>query len=195
MGKVLHKKIKILLIVLAVVAAMVGMAAYAVHSLNKPAMGTIKQAEPTDLQANQVTTKKLSSGYLSASYPNRYGINELSAATSASLHAWMLVAHQASIYEQAAQISIIITNLPVGGVKQDSAYSLYSSRPEIYKLSKATYNNDPVYVSKRSDQTYQKSILWPHKNFLLTITLTTSNETDAINHELDTILKSVKWSS
>jgi len=88
---------------------------------------------------------------------------------------------------------MIITALPAGGVKDDSAYKLYNANPALYKLSQVSYGPDPVIIAKRSDSGYQQTVLWPHGSYLLTVSMTAGTETPLLDSELQTVLSHLRW--
>jgi hypothetical protein len=190
MEKKPHRKRKILIISAIVLLVVAGGTFFIIHLVKGPANGTV-----IDLisQPIQKSDQILSSKYFSAQYPGRYGIAQTQQIASSSLKSWTLVAHQEPGVGEGAQLSITVTNLPADGVKGDSAYSLYNAFPDKYTLKPATYGKDKGYDAKRKDTPYQRTILWPHKTYLLTISLTASNESDLVNNELQSFVKSVTW--
>lgn len=191
-SKKAHKKLRNFIIVMLLVGALAGGALYGIHILRGPATGTVIQTSTPDIVKSPDGV--ITSDFLTAHYPGRYApVQTQNQGASASLQAWTLYAHQVEGIGQSATIALVITNLPAGGVKSDSAYNLFSVRTDIYKLTTSTYKSEPVYIAKRHDPTYQYTVLWPHKKLLLTATLTAGGESDLVNNELNALLTSVEW--
>jgi len=174
-----------------VVAAMlVIIIIFVMYAAGGPANGTILKARP--VQSTAITADKTLAGkYFTMPYPARY--TEIPTGPSSSLQSWILVGHQLTLDQESSKLSIVITALPAGGVQEDSAYKLYSAYPALYKLSQASYGHDPVVIAKRSDSSYQQTILWPHGNYLLTISLTAGTETAPLDNELQAMLSHLQW--
>lgn len=182
-----HKKIWAAVGVLGLSA---GALTFVMHLASGPAYGTVLKTVPVQ-SAAATSDKVLASKYFITRYPARY--SQVPTGPSASLKNWTLVGHQGTIDQESSQISIIITALPTGGVKEDSAYKLYSAYPALYTLSQAAYGHDSVIVAKRSDSSYQQTVLWPHGNYLLTVSLTADTETTLVDKELQTLLSHLQW--
>lgn len=175
-----------------IVAAIIGLVLFMVNRLNQPANGTIIQTNTTELTTPQPSVRALDSKYFTAQYSGRYRLLP-STEASASLQYWTLVAHQESGGNIQRKLSVIVTRLPKGGVKEDSAYKLYNAHPELYQLTQATYGGEAVFVAKRTDPTFQQTVLWSHGEYLLTVSLTAATETDIANDEFQSLLTSLRW--
>lgn len=190
MEKKPHRKRKVLIITTALLIVLAGGVVWVIHLVRGPANGTVIQLVNQPIQK---LDKTLSSKYFTAQYPGRYEAAQTQQIASASLKSWTLISHQEPGVGEGAKLSIIVTTLPADGVKGDSAYSLYNAHPELYSLKPVTYGTDKGYDAKRTDTSYQRTILWPHKTYLLTVTVTASNESDLVNNELLSFVKSVTW--
>jgi uncharacterized membrane protein YjjB (DUF3815 family) len=163
---------------------------FVVHLVSGPANGTVLKTMP--VQSTAATGDKiLASKYFTTHYPARY--SQVPTGSSASLQSWTLVGHQETAGQESSKISVVITALPAGGVKEDSSYKLYNAYPALYKLSQASYGHDSVIIAKRSDSGYQQTVLWPHGNYLLTISLTSGSESSLIDSEMQTVLSHLQW--
>lgn len=182
-----HKKI-----LAAVVVAMLlaGVIISVVHLASGPANGTVLKTKPVQ-SAAAPADKVLTSRYFTTHYPARY--SEIPTGPSASLQSWTLVGHQGAVDQESSKISVIITALPAGGVKEDSAYKLYNAYPSLYELSQTSYGQDSAIIAKRSDSGYQQTVLWPHGNYLLTVSLTAGTEMPLVDSELQTLLSQLRW--
>lgn len=187
-----RKKFKTGTVILLVIAVIVGLILFMMNRLNQPANGTIIQANTTELTTPQPSVRTLDSKYFTAQYSGRYQLLP-STEASASLQYWTLVAHQQAGGNIQRKLSIIVAKLPEGGVKEDSAYKLYDAHPELYQLTQVTYSGETVFAAKRSDPTFQQTVLWPHGEYLLTVTLTAATETDTANDEFQSLLTSLRW--
>ena len=188
MGFLRLTKIKAVSMVLAGLA--VAVAVLAIVSLNKPALGTVTQIAPAE---EKIPEKKTITGKnISFQYPARYSESS-NQNQSASLEYWILVTRIGQGTGPTGQVSVIITNLPEGGVKEDSSYKNVHAFTDKYKLSDATYNNEPVILAKRVDPTYERVALWSHKKLLLTATMSSSADSEQLNNEFDELLRSVVW--
>ncbi len=184
--KLNKKKIVIFSAVVTVVAAI----SYSVHSLNTPATGTVSQNSPAEEKTPE--KKTISGKYIDFQYPARFA-EASNANQTASLEYWILVSRLSQGAGQTGQISVIITNLPEGGVKEDSSYKNVHAFTDKYKLNDTTYNNEPVSVATRTDPSYERTALWPHKKLLLTATVTSSTQNDQLDKEFNDLLSSVQW--
>ncbi len=193
MKKVLsRKKVKLSVGLLLLICAVIGLTAAVLHIMRQPANGDVIKTNPTELTTPQPSVRTLDSKYFSTQYSGRYQLLP-STNASASLQSWTLVAHQEAGVGIQRKLSIVITKLPDGGVKEDSAYKLYAAHPELYQLSQAVYANDSVFVAKRTDTSYQQNILWPHDGYLLTVSLTSASQTDLADSELQSLLTALRW--
>ncbi len=190
--KTKRQKAKLLAVTVLISALAVGMALIVASFFRQPANGTIISTSPGSLTTPQPSHRALDSKYFSARYSGRFQLLPESK-VSASLQNWTLVARQEAGVGQSAKLSLVITPLPSGGVREDSAYKLYEAHPELYTLSESTYGGESVIVSKRSDPTYQQTVLWPHGNYLLTVSLTSGPESELVNNEFGDMLSSLKW--
>jgi len=179
------------LIVLSILAIIAGAAVYAVYYISQPAVGNVAVTKTSDPSLKPASYKTLDSPYIKTQYPDRYEVQKQNA--SASLDAWILVAHQKSSVLEASQISIIVTTLPAGGVKEDSAYKLFEAHPELYTLKQTTYSEGLAYTAKRTSPTYQQTVLLPHGKYLLTVGLMAGRETDLLDSELQGLFTSLSW--
>ncbi len=142
-----------------------------------------------------VEEEKLSdfnSKYFRTKYPDRYELKD-NTKPSASLQSWQLLAHQSIGGRPAAQFSVVVENMPSGGVKESSAYKLFSAYPNLYSLVQKIYQNESVTVALRSDPSYTQTVLWPHGRFLLTISQTSSTRSDRLEKEFETLLSNLSW--
>ncbi len=168
-----------------------GAAIFVVHLIGGPANGTVLQTAPPSTPKLK-SDKILASKYFTTHYPRRYQLLP-NQSPSASLQSWTLVGHQGTVDQESSKISMVITTLPAGGAKEDSAYKLFASQPALYKLSTAVYGQGSVIVAKRSDSGYQQTVLWPHGNYLLTVSLTAGTESPLVDSELQTVLSRLQW--
>lgn len=184
--KVGRKKI----IILGAVTAVTITTALAIRALNTPAVGTVTQVMPATEKApdNKTATGK----YILFKYPARYS-EASNKNQSASLEYWILVTRFGQGTGQTGQISLNITNLPEGGVKEDSSYKNIHAFSDKYKLTDKSINNEPVIIATRMDPSYERTALWPHKKLLLTATLTSSVDDVQLNKEFDELLNSVQF--
>ena len=197
MKKILNrlKKHKIRNIITLTVALLaMGSFLYIKHLANSPALGTV--ALNTDISNQYETTTKalktFSSDYFSFQYPARYSL-QTNQNKSASIASWNLIAHQVIGEGPGSIISVTISNVPKGGVTEDSAYKLFSAFPDRYKLTKPTINKDEVVIAEQVSPSYGRVALWAHGKYLATFSLTSGQQNDLLVNELDTILKNVQW--
>lgn len=181
---------RLLVVVLLLAGLLAGALIFVVHLVSGPANGTVLKTMPVQSPA-ATGDKVLASKYFTTHYPARY--SEVPTGRSASLQSWTLIGHQGTVDQESSKISVVIAALPAGGVKEDSAYKLYSAYPALYKLSQASYGHDSVIIAKRSDSGYQQTVLWPHGNYLLTVSLTAGTEMALVNSELQTVLSHLQW--
>lgn len=182
-----HKKIlaTVVMVILLVTAII-----FIARLVSGPANGTVLKTAPVQ-SAGSTSDKILASKYFTTRYPARYSI--VPTGSSASLQAWTLIGHQATIDQESSKISVIITTLPAGGVKEDSAYKLYDAYPALYKLSQTSFGGDSAIIAERADSGYQQTVLWPHGNYLLTVSLTAGTETAVVDNELQSLLNHLRW--
>jgi hypothetical protein len=162
---------------------------FAWRSFNMPVEGTITPPKVPHVPS----AVQLQTTYFETKYPARYQKKTVPSQQSASLGAWVLVAQQDPGVGQSSRINLTVTTLPVGGVTEDSAYKLFTAEPQYYTLSQSKLGDDPVTIAVRNDPTYQKTILWPHGNYLLTISMLTANEQDQAKNDLQTVLANLHW--
>lgn len=184
--KLSKKKIIILGVVLAGVVGLI----YFVGSLNKPAEGTVKQVTSTEEKPPEYKT--IAGEHITFQYPERFS-EASNSNPSASLEHWILVTRLSQGAGQTGQISLSIAKLPEGGVKENSSYKHINAFTDKYKLSDASYSDEPVIIATRIDPSYERTALWQHKNLLLTATLTSSTENEQLNREFDELLRSMQW--
>jgi hypothetical protein len=186
------KRLIFMVIIVAVIIAAAGLV-YLLPKLNQPVEGSIV----TPLTQNSKTsgassTKILTTKYYTAQYPVRY--TDLTKPTdSASLDAEFLTAHVRGKSGTTSRISFTVTDLPAGGVTEDSSYHLFKSQPAVYTLDQATVQGEPVYVGTRTNPDYERTYLWPHGKYLLTVALSTSASTADTNAELQAIMDHLQW--
>lgn len=183
---------KTLLIVGLMIVLLAGAAIFVVHLVSGPANGTVLKTRPVQSASSAQGDKILASKYFTTHYPRRYQLLP-NQSPSASLQSWTLVGHQGTVDQESSKISVVITALPAGGVKEDSAYKLYNAYPALYKLSQASYGHDSVIIAKRSDSGYQQTVLWPHGKYLLTVSLTAGTEMALVDSEMQTVLSHLQW--
>jgi hypothetical protein len=165
---------------------------YSVSKVNQPVEGTIVHAAQSPTKEAAPASKDLSTVYYSISYPARYEL--LPAPTpSASLDAEILSAQAQPGFGVTSKLLLTVTDLPVGGVTEDSSYKLFEAEPDIYSFSQETRGSDTTYVAIRAEPDYQKTILWPHGSHLLTITLVTGAQSETTDADLQTVLTNLKW--
>lgn len=159
---------------------------------NRLPKANIKPAVVVEPEVKVPGLKTLHTPYFSLEYSDKYTY-QTNQSPSASIDSWILLAKQALGLGLASKIAISLTNAPVGGVKEDSAYKLFASRPELYTISDATYRGETVVVGKRTTPTYEQTVLWPHGQYLLTISLTSGGDLETVIAEQEALLNSVAW--
>ncbi len=188
----LRKKIIITIIIL-----ILGLSAglYGIQALNKPAEGVVNQDFNQPIapykQPSEIL-KEFKSTYFTSKYPSRYEL-QVNQNKSASLESWIVIAHQAIGQGPSSKIGISVTNLPNGGVKEDSAYKQFEAFKEIYTLTKETHNGKAVVVAERTDPNYEHTILWENSAYLLTASLTSGQKNSQLVSELNVILDNLMW--
>jgi len=188
-AKLINKKVIIpLVIILVIVGAMLLL----IRSLNSPAEGVVGVTSQKNANEPPPSPKKLSGKYIAFKYPNRYE-QIAKNSTSASLEHWTLYGRQALGPGPSAQISVIVTTLPNGGVKEDSAYKLYAAFPDKYKLTETTQDNEKVIIGTANGAEYIRTALWEHKNLLLTVAFSSNQENEQLVTEMNALLASVDW--
>jgi hypothetical protein len=180
-------------LVLAALIVVVGAAFLVLQKINGPVNGTVLNKTNGEEAADTPDDEVLASSYFITRYAGNYRLKAIPRDQSASLAAWQLLAKQSPGGGQATKITIVVDNLPPGGAKASSAYQLFASRPEVYELSQAKYNHEPVIVAKQSEPTYQQTVLWPHQSYLLSVTLTAGQETELTDQEIGIILTKLQW--
>jgi hypothetical protein len=177
-----------------VLLAVIGKVGSIILIANKPVEGTIITQAQQPKTNNASGTKTLKTAYYATQYPAHY--TTLTKPTnSASLDAEMLSAPGQNSSGTSSKIALTVTNLPEGGVTQDSSYNLFKAHPETYKLEQLTVQGEPVYVGTRTIPDYERTYLWAHGTHLLTVALTTDVQSAAADSELQSILDHVQWTA
>lgn len=161
-------------------------------SLNGPAEGTVSVSTIQDDTANEVPLKPLIGTFYSTKYPGRYELQS-SSKNSASLEAWLLVARQAIGIGPSGVISMTVATLPPGGVKEDGAYKQFEAFKNLYTLTTRNYSGEEVIVADRTETNFEHTVLWPHNEYLLTMSMTSPVKNDVLLAEFETILSSLVW--
>ena len=181
-----------LLLFLAILSALVGVGIlYMLFEASRPAEGTIvKTAQPSKAQTPIV--KILKTPYYTTSYPGTYELQPRPT-NSASLDAQILIARGQDRFGAGSKITLTVETMPEGGVTESSTYNLFESQPELNTLTREQYIGEEVVVATRVDPDYEKTILWPRGNKLLTITLLASSQTSTEDKDLQTVLNNFHW--
>jgi hypothetical protein len=161
---------------------------------SKPVEGTITKPIPEKSTTSTASSKTLTTQYYSTEYSARY-TTLTKPDNSASLDAQILTAREKGKSGTSSSLALTVVNLPAGGVTEDSSYHLFKSQPNVYKLEEETINGEPVHVGIRTDQGYEKTYLWPHGKYLLTVVLTTFAPSPDTDSELLAMLQHVKWTA
>lgn len=187
------RKAKKRIILLAILMVIVGVVWLVIHALTGPASGSVSNSTAGDA-ATSINPIALQTNYFTATYPSAYKLAaKLQNNDSASLDHWTLDGQPTPDSPATSHINLIITNLPAGGVTEDSAYKLYQAFPQTYTLSKLTYQGDNGYKATAHDTTYRTFILWPHKKYLLTASLVTPSSNGQADQDFQTVLDSIRW--
>jgi len=188
-SKLKSKKVLIPLILIVVTGSGI---AFLIKSMNSPAEGTVGVTSQSNSVEPPATPKKLGGKYVAFEYPSRY---ERIAKNnpSASLEHWTLYGRQALGPGPSAQISVIVAKMPAGGVKEDGAYKLYAAFPDKYKLTKMTQDNEEVIIGTANGEEYIRTALWGHKDYLLTVAISSNQENEQLVTEMNALLESVEW--
>jgi hypothetical protein len=92
-----------------------------------------------------------------------------------------------------AKISVVVATIPIGGVKEGSAYKQFEAYPDTYTLVKDIYGNEEVIIATRTSSNFEQTALWAHGKYLATFSLTASEKTDQLISELTVILSNLVW--
>jgi hypothetical protein len=90
------------------------------------------------------------------------------------------------------QISVDVSQLPSGGLNDDSSYRYRSINPDLYTPSKATLQGEPVVLMTKSDNTEQ-TLFWVHGGYELIIAITSSDVTDNVKAYMSAIMPTIRW--
>ncbi|HEX8182570.1 MAG TPA: hypothetical protein VF575_03130 [Candidatus Saccharimonadales bacterium] len=159
--------------------------------INRPVNGTIIQTKQPTVR-DTPTTKTLTTPYYSLQYPVNYDLEPRPTA-SASLSAEVLKARQQNRFGTGSRITITVEPTPDGGVTEHSSYKLYMSQPDIYTVMTAEVGGENTISASRVDPNFEKTILWEHGKYLLTVTLIADTSSSTLDAELQTILTSLIW--
>lgn len=185
------KKLIIWAVVLIVLTSLV---AYAAYLLNRPAEGVVSKGTISNVtEVADATIETLENDFFTLQYPGEYDLLEAEQSKSASIVSRTLLDRGAMGLGLISKISISIDSLDSKGITEDSAYKHAEAFPEFYNITETTYTGESTKVLERSNPSYERTILWPHNGYILTVSLTAPEKTDDLVEQLDTIMQSVAW--
>ncbi len=130
---------------LGLVGSVVAASIYGLVTANRPVEGTIVYPQKPSKDAVADPNKMLSTAYYQLMYPPQYQLLP-AVANSASLDARALVNRGDSGFSATSRLTVTVTNIPVGGVIEDSSYKLFASQPDTYTLETRVYGADTAWL-------------------------------------------------